>query len=353
MTETTVKNKSLIRVKILSKVPEQEWLRQLPDSRPAWGNCQFIFDRDATDYDWLIVYNDLPSSAGERFSDSEEQLACPRQHSILVTTEPSSIKSYGRGFTAQFGYILTSQEAWALPHPGRIYSQAALHWFYGLGTQHKVAFNTMLAARPPHKSKTISTVCSSKKQRHTLHNKRYQFTQNLKQLLPELEIYGHGVRAMDDKAESLDDYQYHIAIENHVGLHHWTEKLSDAFLGFTLPFYYGCPNAADYFPEESYIPIDIDDLHGSYDIIKETIDNNEYEKRLPHIIEARRRVLEQYNIFAVLTREINRLHDPDLARDDPAAVILSRRALRKRHPSIGLKDAFEKVRSRIMTRYRR
>ena len=51
----------------------------------------------------------------------------------------------------------------------------------------------------------------------------------------------------------------HIAVENHIAPHHWTEKLSDSFLGYCLPFYIGCPNAADYFPEQSFIGLDIED----------------------------------------------------------------------------------------------
>lgn len=340
-----------VRVKVLSKVSAEEWLRQLPDGSNRWGQCEFLFDSDAREYDWLVVYNDLPASNNERFSERRELLACARQNTLLITTEPSSIKTYGTTFTAQFGWVLTSQEAWALPHRGRIYSQPALHWFYGLGRDHKISFNTMLEAQLPNKKKTIATVCSSKKQRHTLHNRRYQFTQDLKQQLPELDIYGHGVRDMDDKAESLDDYCYHIAIENHIGMHHWTEKLADAFLGFTLPFYYGCPNAAEYFPAESFIPIDIHDLQQSHAIIAESIRNNEYEKRLPYIIQARQQVLQQYNLFAVLDREISQRHTTATVPGEPQW-LLSRRALRKQHPATGLRDAFEKVRTRLIHRFR-
>ncbi|MEZ6050382.1 MAG: hypothetical protein R3C02_03185 [Planctomycetaceae bacterium] len=46
---------------------------------------------------------------------------------------------------------------------------------------------------------------------------------------------------------NVSDYRYHVAVENHIAEHHWTEKLADAFLGATLPFYFGCPNASDYF----------------------------------------------------------------------------------------------------------
>ena len=46
------------------------------------------------------------------------------------------------------------------------------------------------------------------------------------------------------------------------------DVLPDAFLGYTLPFYHGCPNANEYFPPESFIPIDINDLDRTADIIR-------------------------------------------------------------------------------------
>lgn len=39
-------------------------------------------------------------------------------------------------------------------------------------------------------------------------------------------------------------------------------------------------------------------------MIERAIRDREYEKRLPSILEARRRVLDQYNMLAVLTHEI-------------------------------------------------
>lgn len=330
-----------IRIKFLGTYSARAWLRQFPHDLPLWGNCEYTFDLDARDYDWLVVYNDLPSS------HPEEMLCCPQQQTLLVTTEPSSIKSYGNAYTAQFGYVLTSQPAWALPHRHRIFSQPALQWFYGLGRERLRSYDQMVVEPASNKHKIISTVCSTKQQRHTLHNRRYQFTQALKQKIPTLDVYGHGVKEMDDKAESLDDYQYHVAIENYFGEHHWTEKLSDAFLGVTLPFYFGCPNISDYFPEESLIPIDIHDVEGASEIIKQAIRDNEYEKRLPFILEARRRVMEQYNIFAVLAREIESCTNRAETLVKPG-LVLSRRLLRKRHPIIAIEGFYEKCRSRLL-----
>jgi hypothetical protein len=341
---------SLIRVKFMTRPLDRVWLRQLPNQSPRWGQCEFIFDHEARDYDWLVVYDDLPPSQGERRPMREEVLPCPQQNSILVTTEPSSIKSYLSLYTRQFGYVLTSQEAWALPHPRRIFSQPALQWYYGVGREHVITYDQMVAQPPSHKTRDLSTVCSAKQQTHTLHNQRYEFTQALKALVPEMEIFGHGVRAMDDKAEALNDYRYHLAIENYLGPHHWTEKLSDSFLGLTLPFYCGCTNAADYFPAESFIPLNIKDVEGSAEIILRTIRDNEYEKRLPHIQEARRLVLEQYNLFAVLAREIESHHSTstNLPSGD---TIASRRMLIKSSTFNGLRHLYEKTRLRMIHRF--
>jgi hypothetical protein len=135
---------------------------------------------------------------------------------------------------------------------------------------------------------------------------------------------------MDDKAEALRDFRYHIAIENHQGPHHWTEKLSDCYLGCCLPFYFGSPNAGDYFPKDSFIPIDIRDVEGAAKIIREAIANNEWEKRKDAILEARRLAMEEYSLFAQIAREVTHLHV--LPYSENGGTVLSRRAARKAHP---------------------
>ena len=124
------------------------------------------------------------------------------------------------------------------------------------------------------------------------------------------------------------------------------------FLGAALPSYCGCPDAAEYFPAESFIPIDIEDVEGAAAIIQQAIRNNEYEKRLSRILEARRRVLEEYNIFAVLSRAIEQRHDADAPRLPPTR-ILSRRRLRVLNPQIAVGQLFEKLRSRLRQRVMR
>ncbi len=322
------------RVK-LKDVP-QIWSRQIPGDGATVGPCRFIFDVDATEYDWLVVYDDLPPLGGERPSKREEKLACPPQNTILITSEPSSIRRYSSAYTRQFGYVVTSQEPRYLRHPGLIHTQSGYRWFYGLGSKTIRGVNEMIAHPPLEKDRLIATVASTKRQRHTVHARRFAFTKALVEAMPEIDRYGHGVIDMDDKAMALDRYRYHVAVENHIAPNHFTEKLADAFLGCTLPFYYGAPNAADYFPPESFIPIDIDDVPGTVEKIRQAIAEDAYSKRLPAILEARRLVIERYGLHPMLAGII--ASPPPRPPVAPRASIKSARRARNSAPLIAIVD---------------
>ncbi|MBC8012045.1 MAG: glycosyltransferase, partial [Burkholderiales bacterium] len=292
-----------ITVKFLTKhhggKNSASWLRMTPGFSGAWGHCRFDLDPALDHYDWLVVYDDLPASR------PREPLACPPARTILVTNEPPSIKLYEPAYTRQFGHVLTSQSAADLPHPGRVEHPSTLLWYYGLHRDHRRDLDTLRAGPLPAKTADFSTVCSSKRQGHTLHRLRFDFTQALKKRLPGLEIYGHGVHPVDDKTQALDAYRLHLVFENHYAPAHWTEKLADAYLAGCLPFYHGCPDAERWFPADSLIRIDPRDVEATARRIEAAIAGDEYSRRLPAILEARRRVLEEYNLFAVLARLIS------------------------------------------------
>lgn len=340
-----------LRVKFLAKARGVDtsafWTRFIPGRTPRLGDLEFVFDRDARTYDWLVVYDDLPLPDDGRFSRWTERLACRRENTLLITTEPASIKAYGKGFIRQFGHVLTSQEPFAIPHPGAIFSQCALIWFY------EKSHDECSAAFPSPKTATISTVCSTKRQKHTLHSLRYAFTRRLAHDLPELQVFGHGHRFIQDKSVALDPFLYHLAIENHRARHHWTEKLADAFLGGCLPFYFGAPNVFDDFPEESIIPIDLFDYEASRETIARAMRDRAYEKRLPALHEARRRLLDELSLFPLLARLLPSLHHAPASAPSPAE-ILSRRAWRKSHPlgtlAYGLERVIVKRRAQASTR---
>jgi Glycosyltransferase family 10 (fucosyltransferase) C-term len=324
-----------IRVKFLSRVdlPDRnvgaDYLRRFPARIPSWGRCDFIFDATCRDYDWLVVYDDLPRR------NPLENLACPRANTLILTGEPSSISHYGERFLQQFGHVLTSQEPTAIDHPGTIRRQTGLLWYYG-GSDARGTFDALIAAPPPQKTQLISSVCSNKAMKHTLHAQRLAFTKRLMQNLPELDVYGYGMRDLANKADAIDPYRYHLVIENHSCDHHWTEKLADAFLGYSMPIYFGCTNLDIYFPPDSYLQIDIRDYAASLARIRSIMVSDKYEKRLPALIEARRRVLENYSTFAQLAALI-----PTLPQANGASAqqqIRGRRSYRYANPISAVRD---------------
>ncbi len=110
MTDNTLPDAKQFRVKVMGPLPARWWMHPFPGNVPQWDGCEFIFDSTCRDYDWLVISNELPSPDGRRNVPTSEELACPPEHTMLTTTEPSSIKIYGRAYTDQFGCVLTSQE---------------------------------------------------------------------------------------------------------------------------------------------------------------------------------------------------------------------------------------------------
>ena len=84
----------MIRVKLLSRLDPAEWARYLPGERPVWGDCEFISDREARDYDWLVVCDDKPPASGHTQQTAVEPLACPRINTVLVTFPRGQLRSH-------------------------------------------------------------------------------------------------------------------------------------------------------------------------------------------------------------------------------------------------------------------
>ena len=242
----------------------------------------YTFVRNGDSYDWLVVHERLCKPLA---------LACDPQKTILTTWEPTSIKHYSTAYTRQFAHLLSNRPREAENHPHYHLGRGYFPWF--IGRSYAEAATQPL----PPKTKVISVVCSNKRMRHTEHDARYRLVKELTHRVPGLDWFGFGIREVARKSDALDPYKYHVALENHIANHHWTEKLTDAFLAECLPFYAGAPDLADDFPKESFIPIPMDDPARAAEIINKAIADGEYEKRLPAIREAKRLVLEKFNFW--------------------------------------------------------
>jgi len=340
-----------IRIKFVSKNGIKPFHFMVLKNR--YPNLEFCLDVEEQNYDWFVVYDDLPAEKGERFSLASERLACRAENTILITYEPSSIKFYGDDYARQFRYVLTSHDPERLQHPGRIDCPPVGYWYYGDDTDLLGADGSQ--DKQVEKSKDLSIFLSKKADGHTFHKLRYDFSMEIAEHFGDgIEKFGWAYNFVEKKAEGLDPFKYTVALENHIGPHHWTEKLSDAFLGYTLPFYAGCPNAVDYFPEGSFVPINMNDVPGAIDIIEQSIRDNIYEQRLPAIIEARRRVIEDYNLPNFIGNAIEQAEASRLSAEKKldnkafkgAKHILSRRRMRGSSIGHGLRYTVQKIKNR-------
>ncbi len=202
-----------LHIKIIDRArPGHAGKRQLPSGNSFRGKCKFVMERDAKEYDWLVV-----GDVNRHLSSKPEMLHCALAHTLLTTTEPHS-------------------------------------------------------------------VC-----------------------------------------------RYHVAIENHFSLHHWTEKLADAFLNGCVPICQGCTNLKDYFPEGSYVEIDITKPEQSLDTIRRLLaDPEDYDSRRDALREAKRLVIEVYDLPAMIKRIVHKHHDR--ANKTTGTRLLGRRQPRLHHP---------------------
>ena len=107
--------------------------------------------------------------------------------------------------------------------------------------------------------------------------------------------------------DALNPYRYSFAIENVLEKHHWTEKLADAFFGLNSFFMLVQMQQIIF---RSFIQIDFNDAAGAVKIVNQAMKKQEFERRLPAILEARRRVLFEHNLFATTSREIDARFNP-------------------------------------------
>ena len=298
----------------------------------------YFFTRDCScsDYDWLVVFEDLAEARIGTLVNGYEPLRCPRERTIFCTWEPTSVKDYSRTFTRQFGHLLTNRPPEAERHPHYHLGRGYFFWF----NDRDHAENSS-AVIPP-KTKCISAVCSAKQMKHTRHADRYALMQTLAREIGGFDWYGRGVRSFGKKYEVMDPYKYHVAVENHIAPHHWTEKLADALLCECLPFYAGDPAIGEILPPDCLIPIPIDDPREAVRIVKAAIAAGEYEKRREAILEAKRRILDKYNFWDQVIAVIEASRDQAVTPVDPSDPprIYSRHGLRKHSLSAMIEDGW-------------
>ena len=303
------------------------FLKQFSGFDPVLDGVRFSFGLEIPpEIDALIVFTRASYSI---------PTTLPRERTVFVAAEPDVIHPYSARFLNQFGLVLSATEK-PLDTEQYRYPCCAI-WFAGIdfarlgrgeaqaalkGVDHFRALDV------PEKLDKISIVTSSKSFT-PYHRKRLEFIEALQRIIPDrIEMFGRGFRSVDDKADALLPYAYHLAIENGDGPDLWTEKLADPYLCWSFPFYAGCDNIGDYFPPDSFAYVDLDDPEGSARRMVALMENGAWKRALPAIAEARERVFGTHSLGPLLARLANRaLAKPVVAGRVPLRLIRSERSL--------------------------
>jgi hypothetical protein len=177
-------------------------------------------------------------------------------------------------------------------------SPPALNWWV------KKSFDELVAMPPPEKPFYMSAIASTRA--HVAgHHARNSFIERVIEEFPQIDVYGRGrSKFLEDKWDGIAPYKYTIAIENGSTPDYWTEKLTDAYMGWSVPLYFGAPNIGQYFPQESFIWLPIDEPERALDVIRDTLENDSWESRLDAIGEARQEIFHKWGLAAQITRAV-------------------------------------------------
>jgi hypothetical protein len=299
------------RIKLNHLFPDQAWERQTPGGKGLWEDHSFHSNDDIDECDYWVVYGNVPGP---------QTCICPPENVIFICGEPPGWEILSPKFLAQFAAVVSCHRR--LKHKRSLHLQQALPWHAGIAYNantrrydpQKAQTYDELATAQPVKTKLASVICSNMGILPGHHVRRI-FVDRLQEALgDEIDLFGRGIRDFSDKWDVIAPYRYHIAIENSSVANYWTEKLSDAFLAEAYPIYSGCPNIDRYFAKEALSTIDITDTRAAISTIKQIIGSDIDRQTLDIRREAKRLVMNKYNLFPFILSLRQYLDKPSTPR---------------------------------------
>jgi hypothetical protein len=277
------------------------FLRQIFNENAIWGNCKFYVNQPVSYCDWWIVCHNSALI-------NPDSTICDPEHIVFISMEPTDSGISSRFFN-QFSQLVICDRN--VSHKNIKYANGTT-WWVGIKVRHEnghifspeytLNYHKLNEIAMPAKQNRISVICS-RNQSLPGHTKRLKFLDKLMghPVSKHIDFYGGGYNAIPDKWDGIAPYKYHLVLENSIVPDYWSEKLGDAFLGFSFPIYYGCPNINDYFNTDSLAIIDIEKFDQTVSILEQMLSEDKYEDHIPAIIDARNKVLNDYNIFQLMS----------------------------------------------------
>ena len=295
----------MIKIKVSIPNSAPPIIRQTPDSSAKWGDYCFYINTDVEECDYWFVLDEL---------NNIERTICPLENIVLITGEPPYVKLYPHKYVDQFSSVLTCQKN-LLRRRNAHSSNPALPWMVGATLKSLPAewdMNNYLDYNFFNENHLLNkkdkmVVITSNKAMTKGHRQRLDFVLGLKERIPDLmDVYGAGFNKVDDKYDILSTYKYSLVMENCKYPDYWTEKLSDAYLSLTFPFYFGCPNIDSYFDKKAFEILDLRDIDKMVIKIEDAIKSDLYSCRKNDVLSAKNNVLDKYNLFAMMSDYVSK-----------------------------------------------
>ncbi|TDD76993.1 glycosyltransferase family 10 domain-containing protein [Flavobacterium caseinilyticum] len=286
--------KNIIYINIITPFNDETFMRQLSASLEKEGFLFFENSLQDRVWDMVIVYEGLKT---------ELKIKCKQGGILFISGEPPYSMTYSTYFLKQFDHLISSHPN--LKHKNNHLIQQALPWHIGIGHKTKCVnydYNDLIDMPLPKKNKKISIITSNKLIMPG-HKQRMKFLNSIQTTFQnEIDVFGHGINPIDDKASALLDYQFNICVENSSINDYWTEKIADPFLGYCIPIYHGSKNISKYFDEDSLIKIDINNIEASLKTIENVLLKSDklYLEKFEYLIASRNKILLEYNLFNAL-----------------------------------------------------
>ena len=293
-------NKIVVKVSAGTRRIAEIIKRQSPKRQGIWKQCLFVFTNKCIECDYWVVLH------GESLK-TVETAVCDPENIIYVSMEPTEDVGFvQRGFHRQFPTIIMTDPK---IESKNIIRENLHTWWVGVevsmgkrGHQFRSIvqdYDSFKASLNNKERVNKISVIISDKDRLDGHRTRREFVEFIKEskIGDRVEVFGGKTAPVGDKLDVISNYKYHLVIENSILNGYWSEKLADAYLGFSYPIYYGAPDVQRFFPEGAMKQIDLKNFSQSLNDIESVIKEGAFDKHRDEIMRARDLILDEYNVL--------------------------------------------------------
>ena len=288
-------DKSTIRIMLLCNWCDSRSLcdnwNKMSKGNYRWNNIQIVWEKPA---DYFVVINCPPIT-----------IFPPLDKTILFQMEPNmqeNKKMWGD---------------WSNPPAPNLKFCGTHATEYNNNEWHLAKTYTELSSQKVSKETNVANILStvlSDKYKDPGHIKRIDFIKFLESKNAQVHVWGgnkfdwkqyKGSLEPHAKDQAMFPYKYVFNAENHDIRNYYTEKIIDGILAECLVFYWGCPNIRDFIDERAFVKLELVDFESDYKTILKAINENWWEKRLPFIKAAKKKILNETQFFPRLEKIVS------------------------------------------------